>query len=330
VTIFGPDLSHYQDGVDLARVAAEGHVFVIGKVSQGSGSRDPLWPRWRDGAREHGLLLAGYHYIDTSDPARQAANCAGWVGDRSIPLALDWEQGGGNWANFLAVLAAFRAAGLHVALAYCPRWYWQQQGSPDMSKAGLPLWSSRYPTTQPGAPAALYRAVTDAHWAGYGGLPVGLLQFSEAAQIAGHTTDCSAFNGTRDQLAALLGGGPPSDLSKENDVVITPLPVTYFPDGRFRIAAKVETDQIGSALFKHMWISYSALWGDATVAVTPLAGDGSVLPGGIGSPAQPVPIKNNIHQSYDVPVKATTVTLEGKVAHPGDTEVAAFLLAKPI
>lgn len=208
MTVFGPDLSNYQADIDLGAVASAGCDFVIGKITEGASYRNPAWPKHRDAARAHGLLIAGYHFLSNDPPAQQAANCKAWIGDTGIPVALDWENGGGNWSNFLGVLAAFRDAGLHVILAYAPRWYWQAQGSPDISAAGIPLWSSRYPTTAPGAISRLYAAVTDTHWAGYGGADVALLQFADSAQIGGHIVDCSAFRGTRDQLAALFNAAP--------------------------------------------------------------------------------------------------------------------------
>jgi hypothetical protein len=76
-----------------------------------------------------------------------------------------------------------------------------------MAGIGIPLWSSHYPTTTPGEAHHQYAAVTDEDWAGYGGGQIALLQFSDSATgVAGHTVDCSAFRGRRDQLAALFGG----------------------------------------------------------------------------------------------------------------------------
>lgn len=221
--IFGPDVSHYQAGIDLKRAASEGLQFILAKVSQGAASHDPAWPANRDNAHAAGLLLCGYHYVTTDAPAKQAANCKAALGDTSIPLALDWEANGGNWANFMAVLNAFRAAGLNVRLAYCPRWYWQQQGSPNMAAAALPLWSSRYPSTGSGSPSSLYNHVPANYWDGYGGLDVGLLQFSDHASIAGMSTDCSAYRGNRDQLAALLGitsNTPEDDMTDDERLML--------------------------------------------------------------------------------------------------------------
>ncbi len=208
MVLYGPDVSHFQSGINLAKAAAEGASFVIGKISQGSTYTDSQWPKTRDQGKAAGLLVCGYHYVDTSNADSQAATCARWIGDESIPVALDWEANGGNWSNLLNVLKAFRAAGLNVRLLYTGAWYWSQVGSPNMSGCGLVLWKSRYPTTNPGSPAALYAKVPASYWAPLGGLPTSLLQFTNHATIAGMSTDCSAFQGTRDEFAALLGTAP--------------------------------------------------------------------------------------------------------------------------
>lgn len=202
--LLGPDISHYESGISLQAIASESLGFVIGKCSQGSSSRDPQWPLTRDQGKAAGLIVAAYHYVDTSNADRQAANCA-WIGDKSTPIALDWEAGGGNWANLLAVLAAFRRAGLNVRLLYTNPGYWEAQGAPDMSGTGLALWKSRYPYPNSGTPSALFANVPTDYWAPMGGLETRLLQFTEAAIVAGMVTDCSAFHGTADELAALLG-----------------------------------------------------------------------------------------------------------------------------
>ncbi len=231
MVIFGPDLSHWQSDVDLATVAAEGCRFVICKVSQGTNSRDPAWPGFRDDARKAGLILAGFHMITGESAAAQAVNCKAALGDTTIPLALDWEQSGGSgdWSNFLAVLEAFRAAGLQVRLAYCPRWFWQQQGSPDMRAAGLPLWASRYVSSAAAAPAVMYPAVRDEQWTGYGGLQVALLQFTDRAYIAGKAIDCSAYRGTEQQLRDLLY--PPAQNPGADDVQLSDRIPDLYTDG---------------------------------------------------------------------------------------------------
>jgi hypothetical protein len=203
--IYGPDVSHYQGAFDHRRARSEGMDFLIAKVSQGSGMRDSRWPYNRDGARAAGLLVCGYHYIDTSPPAAQARNCAGWLGDLNIPIALDHERGGGDVNQLRVVLNTFRAQGMRVALTYCPPFYWREIGSPSL--AGLPpLWKARYFTTG-GTPQQLYAKTPANYWDGYGGLNPVMLQFTDGASLAGQRVDANAFRGTRAELAALFGSG---------------------------------------------------------------------------------------------------------------------------
>lgn len=222
--LIGIDASHYQSGLDMVQAAREGIAFVIGKVSQGSGSRDAAWPSHRDNARRAGLIVAGYHYVDGSDPAAQARNCLANLGDRSVPVSLDCEAGSGDVGHHRAVLAEFARAGIRVPMHYCPRFYWAQIGSPSL--AGFPpLWAARYPTTSPGSPGALLARVPASYWNGHGGLPVAMIQFSEAATVAGHSVDADAYPGTADQLHALLYGdaapavpqvAPPAPVAEED------------------------------------------------------------------------------------------------------------------
>lgn len=332
--IFGIDTSNYQAGINLAKARAEGMDFLIAKVTQGSGYRSPAWPAQRDGARAAGLLLAGYHYIDTSDPAAQAANCAGHLGDKSIPLALDWESAGGNWLNFVRVLAAFRAAGLKVVLAYSPHWYWQQQGSPDMASIGLPLWASGYPSPATGqTPAALYGSVTARHWASYGGLNVAVLQFSDRAAVAGLSLDCSAFNGTRAQLETLFGApapAPPTPAPKptptptpaphlSGDDHVADIPITLKPDGSFRrLITEAEAGK-SSAIFSGGWVKFGAAWGTATFRVCQLRG-GAVMPGGDKS------FSPRLNEITSVPLLdgVEAVTLEGTASLGSDVSAAVI------
>jgi hypothetical protein len=109
--------------------------------------------------------------------------------------------------------------GYHVALSYIPRWYWSGHiGSPDLS--GLPpLWISRYPDyTVRRKDAALAAAERLGNvWAGYGGLPVAVAQISASGAVADYPNgniDLNVFNGTRNDLAALLGG--------DTDMPLTP------------------------------------------------------------------------------------------------------------
>jgi hypothetical protein len=202
-TIFGPDISNNNGVVDLDRVKAEGFEFVWAKVSEGTGFRDTYWPRTRDWAREIGLILAGYHYIRESDPNRQADLFVDQLGDRSIPAMLDFEEGGGGIDNFWAVLHAIEARGVHVALSYIPRWYWERIGKPDLSRVPGLIQSSYVDGT--GYASVLYPGDDSIRWAAFGGRQPDVLQFTDRALIAGKSLDANAFRGSPDQLRTLLG-----------------------------------------------------------------------------------------------------------------------------
>jgi len=323
MTLLGPDVSGYQAGIDMGQVAAEGHAFVLAKVSQGSGYRSPAWVAHRDGARAHGLLLAGYHFIDTSDAAAQAANCKAALGDTTIPLALDWESGSGDWPNFCAVLDAFRGAGLNVRLAYCPRWYWQAQGSPDMSTVGLPLWSSRY-VTATGAPTSIYQSVSANQWVGYGGLGVGLVQFTDKATIAGMAIDCSAFGGTRDELAALLGAPASTSVaaptpSPHGDDPMAFVPIRVAADGTFYESFPVEAGT-SSTVIDRAFITWGSAWGGTHFKVSCLDTNGGVMAG-----QKSGDIANNRRDWLEIPSGAVLATVEGKVASMGARPSAALV-----
>lgn len=211
MTIFGPDISNNNGVVDLDEVRAEGFNFVFAKVSEGATFRDAFWPQNRDGARGAGLILAGYHYVRTSDPELQADNFVAQLGDKSIPAMLDFEMYSGDIGNFWAVLGAIEARGVHVALSYIPRWYWQQIGSPDISAVPGLIASSYISGT--GFASALYPGDHSDSWAAYGGRIPDLLQFTSQALIAGKQLDANAFRGTPEQLRTLLGLTPAADLT---------------------------------------------------------------------------------------------------------------------
>lgn len=214
--LFGLDVNRFRAGLNLATAQNEGLGFVFGKVGQGSSTGsgfgqtlDQSWPTFRDAARAIGMPLGGYWYVgDTETPEHQAARCRAWIGDRGIPLALDWEEGGGEWANLVACVAAFRAAGLTVRVLYTRATWHAAHGGGDITAQGLTLWSARYPSTAGGTPDALYDAVRadlDTYWQTYGGATAEILQFSDASTVAGTSpVDANAYDGSPDEVATLL------------------------------------------------------------------------------------------------------------------------------
>jgi lysozyme len=215
MTLFGCDTSN-NDFTDPSQVeplvntmATTGFSWLEAKVSQGSDFQDAYWPATLAACQAISFPVIGYHYLDTSDPASQAQNFLANNGGNVVMF--DFEDDGGDFENFTAVANAFNAAGVQVVLSYIPDWYWGDIGSPDISTVSG-LISSAYPTTESGFASDLYASGggnTGEGWNAYGGVTPVIWQFTDAAQVGGFTLDCNAFEGTIDQLTALLKGAPP-------------------------------------------------------------------------------------------------------------------------
>lgn len=209
MTLYGPDTSNNNFASSDAAISfvsqlpGQGFSWIEQKVSEGSYYQDPYWPVISQWCRQNRFPCIGYHYVTTDDPAAQART---WLAnDGGNHAMLDFEANSGDIDNFWAVLDAFDDAGVTVSLSYIPRWYWQQIGSPDLS--GVPgLIASNY-VGGTGYASSLYPGDDSARWAAYGGATPALLQFTSTAQIGTLSVDCNAFDGTLDQLVALLRGG---------------------------------------------------------------------------------------------------------------------------
>ncbi|AXF51529.1 lysin A [Mycobacterium phage Constella] len=212
---WGIDISNHQGEMDLNRVKAEGFDFIWCKVSEGANYRDPFWPGNRDRARAAGLILAGYHYVRTGDPAAQAKTFVEHLGDKSIPAMLDFEDGSGNIEQFWAVKAEIEKLGVQVRLSYIPDWYHERIGKPDLSKVPG-LIASEY-VSGTGYASVLYPGNNSNFWKAYGGRTPDVLQFTDRALVAGKSVDANAFRGTPDKLRRLLGAGGDDFLSALSD-----------------------------------------------------------------------------------------------------------------
>jgi Glycosyl hydrolases family 25 len=214
VTVFGPDLSSYQHGLNLARLSQAS--FVIAKTTEGTYYTDADYDGWRRQAASLGRLFCWYHFLSGEDAKAQAAHTRQHVGDLSLPGMLDIEPTNSFTPTLRQALDyadAARAAGLNLRLAYLPRWFWEQLGSPDLSALtarGLHLISSSYPGGS-GTPNRLYPGDGASGWSSYGGITPLLYQFTNQASDGGMALDYNAFRGTVAQLASALdqtSGGP--------------------------------------------------------------------------------------------------------------------------
>jgi lysozyme len=221
VTLFGPDVSNNNFGgyeaPDLDAATAfvdalpgEGFSWIEAKCSQGSDFIDPTWSTIYAAAQANNLPVVAYHYMDTSDAAGQAQTCLQALGGAQVPIMFDFEDDSGSYENYQAVLAAFQAVGINVALSYIPEWYWEDDGDPSLSSV-VGLVSSAYPSTEQGYASTLYEhggGDDGEGWNSYGGATPVIWQFTDAALIAGITVDANAFQGTLADLQTLLGVTP--------------------------------------------------------------------------------------------------------------------------
>jgi len=215
LTIYVPDVSGWDDGIDLAGALA---VFI--KVTEGTGYLSPSYSGQVMEARHHGAFPEAYHFLHQGSAGQQAVFCHAHAG--ALPLAIDAEPTtvGGKPARHsvlshdprlaerLMVSAssaptiediceftdAYRKAGGIIWWVYLPRWYWVQLGSPSLKPLidrGLLLWSSDY--------SAYTDADTGRGWQGYGGYwQASAWQYTSTLTFGGMpNVDFSAFRGSR-------------------------------------------------------------------------------------------------------------------------------------
>jgi hypothetical protein len=192
ITIFFPDVSHYQAGL----VIQPGTVVVIAKATEGTTFLDASYFDFKNQAANVGAIFVGYHYLHAGSTAAQAQYAFNRMG--RTPAMLDVEAGSGGVSDILGFVDSYRALGGVMNLVYLPHWYWNQIGSPSLSglaSRGLKLVSSNYTTYSDSGPG----------WIGYGGCEVAQWQYSDNHLYGGQHVDFNAYKGTKDQYAALVG-----------------------------------------------------------------------------------------------------------------------------
>lgn len=212
LAIFGPDISSYQHGL---RVADLSDPFILLKCTEGTYYADPDYGPWLAQAKSSKKLAIAYHFVKVeSSPQAQAQFLWTRIGDTALPVMLDIETEGTSKPGLpfvLDVADAMLTRGLNVRLAYLPRWYWQQIGSPDLTplaRRGIGVVSSAYPSRAGLEPAAGYAASGGDNgpgWASYGGVRPVLWQYTDSG-LEQQRLDFNAFRGTISELAALLTG----------------------------------------------------------------------------------------------------------------------------
>jgi len=206
------DVSHHNGAIDWPAVAGAGIALALIKATQGTGFVDPAFERNRNAAVNAGILAVPYHFLDTSDPERQAENFLVVAGlGAGQPAMLDWETA----AALPAVVAIGRAVADRIGrdpVAYYG-FAQLQEASPELSRWSLMLPEyprgmrpgnysrlvQRPPRLSPGRPSA---------WSG-SARPYDFHQYTPAGRVAGIATpvDRSVWVGTLADLKAWYAAG---------------------------------------------------------------------------------------------------------------------------
>jgi hypothetical protein len=228
------DISRYQydraDPINLPLLHDLGYIGCIAKLGQGGGvtagnvqygqSIDPYWTTARDTARAlWPTTFACYWYVGgmngttgtAETPESQAARAKAAIGDVTIPIALDYEDGSGDWANLLAVLGAFQAAGLRVTMIYASHGWLNARGVTNLdSDTGLNFWRARYPNNTVAHPRVTFDILDNPEEFGLGTTNGGtpdIWQFTQYGSVtSGMNIDVNAVKGGRAQLAQIMNG----------------------------------------------------------------------------------------------------------------------------
>lgn len=235
MTIWYPDLSNHEGAMALEA----GTVAACAKASEGTGYADPFYEHYKAEAARVGALFFGYHFLHAGNAAAQALWCFQHVG-AGVPVMVDVEPTAGSAptvADVLIFTAEFRRLGGIVSLAYLPRWYWQQLGSPSLvplADAELGLVSSSYTAYSDAGPG----------WAEYGGVTPSVWQYTDAFGYSGQQVDFNAYKGTIDQFKALLLGGDMPLTVADAELVANTLLDTPVPRAGHNSAGKALTGTV--------------------------------------------------------------------------------------
>ncbi len=187
MTIFYPDISAFQVGLPL-----DGALAVVAKVTEGANWVSSEYPAQKAEAARVGAVFVAYHFLRAGNAAAQAAWAHQHTG--AVPLMVDFEPEVGSsptLADCCAFTDAYRALGGTVHLAYLPRWYWAQLGSPSLQ----PLLDRRMILV-----SSAYTGYTDAAtgtgWQPYGGMTPTIWQYTDNLVFNGQAVDFNAYRGS--------------------------------------------------------------------------------------------------------------------------------------
>lgn len=132
----GIDVSHWQNTIDWAKVAASGKKFTYIKASEDIDFVDPLYPTNRSQAKANGLLVGAYHFAQPSTEVGDAVAEANHYVDTATPASgdllpvLDLERSGGLGQTALTAWVRAYLQQIYVrtgvrAVIYCSPSFWK-------------------------------------------------------------------------------------------------------------------------------------------------------------------------------------------------------------
>ncbi|WMT39739.1 glycoside hydrolase family 25 protein [Paenibacillus sp. D2_2] len=221
----GIDVSHWNEKIDWAKVAASGISFAFIKATQNK--VDERFLENVKGAKAAGLLIGAYHYLDNSVMTEAAAKSAAQMFYKAIqsagvkfdlPPVLDYESKSGSLsvAGTAAVAKAFleeieRLTGVTPILYTYPAFIGNFSG---LSR--YPLWIARYSTQTPVDASGWKRwefwQYSDGQAGGY--LPSG----SRGVNGINGAVDLNEFDGTDAELRAKYGPKKEETKVSERDI----------------------------------------------------------------------------------------------------------------
>ncbi|GAC1547115.1 MAG: hypothetical protein NVS3B10_11000 [Polyangiales bacterium] len=195
----GIDVSHYQGTIDWASEKAQGRMFGVASVGDGT-YQDPTFATNWAAMKAAGVIRGAYQFFEPAgDPIAQADILiakVGMLGDGDLPATIDVEVTGGQSPATIAAnvgkwLARVEAGTGRKPMIYTGPYFWQNNVA-SLAYGGYPLWVADYGVSNPQVPAP---------WSNYK-----IWQYSDS----NGTLDLDSFQGTLAELQTFATAPAPA------------------------------------------------------------------------------------------------------------------------
>lgn len=218
--IRGIDISEHQRTMDVERVVRENGIdFAFIRTNYGANHDDAWFHSHADAAERGGAIVVPYVYILASNIRGSIDDCVRIINGRYSSAIVDWEHDSGGGRELRDAHELLWERGFSTPVVYDPKWYWESVGSPDLSWMQGKVsghWKSWYADNTPRSFDDALSRVPGYVWDdNRGGIPTVIVQFSGTGRLSGYgsNVDLNFYPGTREELAALLGGDSMSEQS---------------------------------------------------------------------------------------------------------------------